>query len=166
MTNHDNALQVENIIKLHDREEAFYNLVTLYIKGPEQVREQIRNGWDYDVEWIYPDPKRLACLKHEKYSSRERILASLTYDAIENFRDEGPRDKLVTLSIIYHSCIEAGLNPEEEFESIALISSEKVANLFRGFIQRKPEDKSEGAFMLTKKKNLDGEIEIFPSWMK
>jgi len=117
MTNHDVNIKVKDIIKLHNREEAFYNLVTLYIRGPEQIREQIRKDWDYGVEWIYPDTKRLACSKHEKRSSRERILASLVYDAIENFREEDPRDKLVAISVIYHSCIEAGLNPQAELET-------------------------------------------------
>jgi hypothetical protein len=166
MTNHDSDLKVEDIIKLQDREEAYHNLAVLYIRGPEQVREQIRKNWDYGVEWVYPDPRRLACSKNEKRSCRERILASLVYDAIEDFREEGPRDKLVALSVIYHSCIEAGLNPQEEFESVASISSEKVANYFREFIQRNPEDKSKEAFMLKTKKNSDGETEILPSWMK
>jgi hypothetical protein len=166
MTNHNSTLKVEDIIKLQDREEAYHNLVALYIRGPEQVRENIRKSWDYGVEWVYPNPRRLSCSKNEKRSSRERILASLVYDAIEDFRGEGPRDKLVALSVIYHSCIEAGLNPQEEFESIASISSEKVANFFREFIQRNLEDKSKEAFMLTIKKNSDGETEIFPSWMK
>jgi hypothetical protein len=62
--------------------------------------------------------------------------------------------------------LEAGLNPRKKFESIASISSDKVAVFFRNFIKRNPEDKSKEAFMLTTKKNIDGETEIFPSWMK
>lgn len=166
MTNHNANLKIEDIVKLHDREDAYYKLVELYIKGPEQIREQIRKEWDYGAEWIYPNPRRLACLKNEKRSSRERILASLVYDAIEDFRQEDPRDKLVVLAVIYHSCIEAGLNPQEEIETVASISSVKIANFLRDFLKRKHEDKSKEAFMLTTEKNLDGETEIFPSWMK
>jgi hypothetical protein len=166
MINHEDILKIKDIIKLSDREKAYHELAVLYIKGPEQIREQIRKNWDYGVEWILPDTRRLACSKNEKRSSRERILASLVYDAIENFREEDPRDKLVVLSVIYHSCLEVGLNPQNEFESIASISSEKVAIFFRDFIQRNPKNRSKEAFMLTTKKNSDGEIEIFPSWMK
>jgi hypothetical protein len=97
MKNFDPNLKVEDIIKLQDRKEAYHELAALYIKGPEKVREQIRKDWDYGVEWIYPDLRRLACSKNEKRSSRERILASLVYDAIENFREESHREKLVSL---------------------------------------------------------------------
>jgi hypothetical protein len=165
MINNNLNLKIEDIIKLSDREEAYYQLVGIFIKGPEQVREQIRNDWDYGVDWIYPNQRRLSCSKNEKRSSKERIIASLVYDAIENFRQEDFKDKLVAISVIYHSCIEAGFNPKDEFEFVASIASEKVARFLRDFLLRKKEDKSLEAFMLTTVKNLDGETEIFPSWM-
>ena len=166
MTNNDTTLKIKDIIKNQDREEAYYQLVSLYFKGPEQIREQIRKNWDYGVEWIFPNQRRLACTKDEKHSSHERILASLAYDAIEDFQKEDVHEKLVALSVVYHSCIEAGLNANDEFESIAAISSERVATFFRDFIQRNHEDKSKEAFMLTTKINSDDETEIFPSWME
>lgn len=153
-------IEIATIIRLADREEAFYRLTALYIEGPEDLRQRIRRDWDYGVAWNFPDPRRLACTKNEQRPVRERISASLVYDAIEDFRDEDPRDKLVGLAVIYHSCLHAGLDPAEEFEKVASIASADMARLLRDFIGRRPEDKSLKAFMLKVVRNADGEAEI------
>jgi hypothetical protein len=152
--------RIKPIVELPDREDAYYRLVSLYVEGPEQLREEIRSKWDFGVDWTYPDQTRLACSKNEKRSIQERIMASLVYDAIEDLRQEGYREKLVALAVIYQSCIAAGLDPEEEFEKVASISSPRTALFLKEFIERDPEDKSMKAFMLTRKINSDGEIEI------
>jgi hypothetical protein len=164
MRNCDINPEIENIVKLQNREEAFYKLVTIFIEGPEQVREHIRKDWDYGVEWIYPNIRRLACIKNESRSSQERILALLVRRAIEDFGKGDMRDNLIALAVIYHSCVEAGLNPQEEFETVASIAPERTANILRGFVKRDKDNKSLEAFKLTAEKNLDGEIEIYPSW--
>ena len=71
------------------------------------------------------------------------------------------REKLIGLAVIYHSCIAAGLEPQNEFEYAALLSSQKTANFFRDFISRKEADKSIQAFALTVCKNNEGETEIY-----
>ncbi len=157
---------IDEIIKLTDREDAYFQLVMLFLQGPDQVREQIRLRWDFGVEWIYPNQRRLACSKNEKRSSQERIMASLVYDAIEDLQQEDPKEKLIALTVIYHSCIAAGLDPEKEFERVASISTTKTANFLMDFIKRNPEDKSLDAFMIVSEQNSEGETEIFPSWMK
>lgn len=165
MNCHDFGLKIKNIIECSDREDAYFKLAATYLNSPGELRKQIRTNWDYGVKWIYPNQRRLACSKNEKRSRQERILASLVYDSIEDLRDGDLRDRLVGISVIYHSCIEAGLNPEEEFEKVASISSEKTAIFLRNFIHRKPEDKSKEAFMLKTAKNSDGETEICPFWI-
>lgn len=166
MSDNDYIAQLEEITKLTDREEAYYLLVKLFKQGPDEFRELIRECWDFGVEWIYPNVKRLACRINERYSPIDKIQASLVYDSIEDLRQEDPKDKLVALSVIYHSCIAAGIDPQAQFEEVALISSPKIALMLRDFIKRKDEDKSMEAFLLAAEKNSDGEIEIFPSWMK
>jgi len=166
MMTKDSISKLKEIIAQPNREDAYYQLVSLFVDGPEKIREKIRKGWDFGVEWIYPDTRRLACSHNEKRSSRERILASLVYDAIEDLQQEDPKEKLVAFAVIYHSCIAAGLDPQEEFEKIASISSPRIASVFREFINRNPDNKSEDAFMLSTIINTEGETEIFPSWMK
>ena len=162
----NNIQKINEIIGLSDREEAYYKLVDLYIKCSPQEREQIRKDWDYGVKWIYPNPRRLACSKNEKRSCRERILASLLYDSIQNLRYGDIRESLIGLAMLYHSCIIAKLNPREEFEYVASISSPQVEEFFLGFINRKPNEKSMKAFCLATKINSDGETELLAPWDK
>lgn len=165
MNDNDSIVQLEEITKLTDREEAYYQLVKLFKQGSDEVRGLIRECWDFDVEWIYPNVRRLACSINERYSPIEKIQASLIYDSIEDLRQEDVKDKLVALAVIYHSCLAAGLDPQRQFEEVALISSPKIAGLFRSFINRSVEDKSMEAFLLVAYQNADGETEIFPSWI-
>lgn len=165
MSDNDSIVQLEKITKLADREEAYFELVRLFKQETDEFRELVRECWDFGVEWIYPNVKRLACKINERYLPIEKIQASLIYDSIEDLRQEDVKDKLVALAVIYHSCIAAGIDPQKQFEEVALISSPKIANLFRGFINRSDENKSMEAFLLVAVQNSDGETEIYPSWM-
>src|SRR5260370_28855908 len=105
--------QLEGILKLVDGEDAYQRLVALFLQGPEEARDLIRAKWDFGFKWIYPNPQRLACRKNERYSCGERALATLVYDAIENLKNEDPRDKLVVWAIVFNSCFAAGNVPGE-----------------------------------------------------
>lgn len=159
--NRDIDLLIDALTKLEDRENAFFLLTALYANATEAERTRIRKGWNFGVEWLFPNPYRLACRRHEKHSCKERIRACLLYDSIEDLRGECLREKLIGLAVIYHSCIAAGLEPQNEFEYAALLSSQKTANFFRDFISRKEADKSIQAFALTVCKNNEGETEIY-----
>ena len=154
-------LLIDALTKLEDRENAFFLLTALYANATETERSRIRNGWDFSAEWLFPNPFRLACRQHEKHSCKEKIRASLLYDSIEDLRGECLREKLIGLAVIYHSCIAAGLDPQDEFEYAASLSTQKTADFFRDFISRKEEDKSIQAFALTVCKNTEGETEIY-----
>jgi hypothetical protein len=151
---------IEEIITDPDRAEAYYRLASLYMQGPDEIREQIRQGWDFGLDWIYPNPTKLACSKNESHSCYEKILASLVYNSINDLRVRDLRDELIDIAITYHSCLAAGFDPREIFEKVASVSSLKTAQFLRDFINREPEDKSLEAFMLTKQKNVDGEFEV------
>lgn len=159
--NRDMDLLIDALAKLEDRENAFFLLTALYANATEAERSRIRKGWDFGVEWLFPNPYRLACKKHEKHSCKEKIRASLLYDSIEDLRGECLREKLIGLAVIYHSCIAAGLDPQDEFEYAASLSTQKTADFFLDFISRKEKDKSIQAFALTVCKNSEGETEIY-----
>jgi len=156
--------QLEEILKLADGEDAYQRVVALFLQGPEEARDLIRAKWDFGFKWVYPNPQRLACRKNERYSCDERALAFLVYDAIENLKNEEPREKLVGWAVVYHSCLAAGIVPEELFRRAASVSSPRMAQMMMDFINRSEEAKSMKAFELVSRTNSDREIEIKPSW--
>ncbi|MHB0916114.1 MAG: hypothetical protein ACYC5A_11210 [Thermoleophilia bacterium] len=166
MTKDSSSSMLVETITLPNREDAFMMLVDVFLNGTEELREEIRQRWDFGAEWIFPNMKRLACSNNEKWSSKERIVASLVYDAIVDLREEDIKDELVTLAVIYHSCLAAGHDPHKIFGKIAAVSTDKTAAVLRDFVNRNPEDISIEAFMLSTEVNSDGEMEISPSWMK
>lgn len=166
MTGNNPVSSLQEVLRLPDRKEAFYRLVSIYMRGPEEVREEIRTGWDFGVEWEYPDPKRLACSFNETHTCRERAIALLAYEAIMDLRHSDPRDELMTLAVVYHGCLAVGIDPKNLFGEVASVSSPRTARFLRDFIKRSPEDKSLEAFMLIVEKNVNGESEIVPSWTK
>jgi hypothetical protein len=159
-------IELEQVLQLADRSEAYQRLAALFLNGPEELRNLVRAKWDFGVKWTYPNTQRLACRKNERYSCEERIVATLIYDAIENLRSEDMRDKLVAWAVVYHSCHATGIVPDEQFSRVASISSPSIAQAMTDFINRPEEDKSMNAFMLVERKNVDGETEILPSWHK
>ena len=165
MTSNKPFPMLDNILTLSNREDAYYQLVSLFVQGTDDVRAQIRNGWDFGVAWIYPNPRRLACSIGEKHSCLERARALLVYDALNDLRQGDLRDELVALAVIYHACLSANINPIELFNEVASVSSAKTAKFLQDFVRRDEADKSLSAFMLIRNKNADGEIEVFPSWM-
>ena len=158
--------ELEMVLRLPDRGEAYQRLSALFLNGPSELRDLIRARWAFGVKWTYPNPQRLACGKNERYTCEERIAATLIYDAIENFSSENIRDKLVAWAVVYHSCLAAGIVPEEQFSRVASIASPEVYQAMMDFVNRPREDKSMGAFMLVKRTNMDGETEILPLWHK
>jgi hypothetical protein len=146
------------IIRLPDAEEAYMLLVSLYLKSDARRREQMRREWDYGYAWKYPNPFRLACHIGEKYKPQQRIEASLVYDSLED--SSSTREHLIGLAITYHSCLLAGIDPSVPFLKVARASSENVAFRLLKFLQRQPNDVSLEAFMLTPRKDKNGEWEI------
>jgi len=156
--------QLEEILKLADRQDAYQRLVALFLQGPEEARDLIRAKWDFGLKWVLPNMQRLACRKNERYSCRERALAALVYDAIVNLKNEDIRDILVGWANVYQCCLAAGIVPEELFRQAASVSSPSMARIMMDFINRPEEAKSMKAFGLISRTNSDGETEIKPSW--
>ena len=156
--------QLEEILKLVDRQDAFQRLVALFLQGPEEARDLIRAKWDFGFKWVLPNPQRLACRKNERYSCGERALAFLVRGAIENLKHVDFREKLVAWAHVYQSCLAAGIVPEELFRRAASVSSPRMAQMMMDFINHSKEDKSMKAFDLVSRTNSDGETEIKPSW--
>jgi hypothetical protein len=156
--------QLEGILKLADRREAYQRLAALFLQGPEEARDFIREMWDFGFKWVLPNIQRLACRKGERYSCDERVVAILVYSAIQNPNKVDVREKLLAWAVVYHCCVAAGIVPEELFRQAASVSSPGMARMMRDFIDRPEEAKSMKAFDLVSRTNSDGEIEIKPSW--
>ena len=75
------------------------------------------------------------------------------------------RDSLMGISDIYHSCLHGGLDPVKTFSRVAECSTSSVGDAIGAFPSRNEEDRSLDAFMLVKKMNADGEVELLQHWM-
>lgn len=159
-------MDIDSILSMADREEAFLLLAERYASEGSELRSFVREGWDFDVQWEFPNPSRLACRKHEKSSCEERIKASLVYEVITSSTDADVRDNLVAWAVIYQSCCFAGIDPDATFKQVARLAPDDFARRLNAFIARQPEDKSLEAFMLQKHINADGETEILLPWQQ
>lgn len=155
--------RLATILKLPDRAAAYYDLVDLMYAASEEQRALLRKGWDFAVEWTYPDPHRLAFRTGQLRSTRERARASLAYQALNDLRGEDDRDVLVGLAIEYHGCLFAGLDPNEMFEDAARICTPSTAAFFRAFAARSESDKSMRAFGLVAESDRDGNTNVYSS---
>jgi len=153
-------MDIDTILNMADRQNAFFLLTERYVNDGLEFRTFVQNGWDFGVQWEYPNPSRLACHKHEKYSCAERIKASLIYEAISFHNQQDIRDHLVAWVVIYQSGCLVGIDSDEIFKQVAQLAPNDLALSLNAFIARKSEDKSVEAFMLKKHINAEGEIEI------
>ena len=159
-------MSLEAILANPDRLAAYYDLVALFISGNEYDRLNIITLWDFGVVWQYPNQFRLACAVGETRPCRERIVASLAYQAIAAAESTyTSREDIMDLAIIHNSCRLADLDAEAIFRQVAAIAVDRIAKTLNDFRQRRPEDKSMEAFGLKAVKNADGEMEIVPPWM-
>lgn len=149
---------IDNLINLEDREDAYMRLVDLYLNTTEHIRSMIRINWDFNTKWIYQNPFKLACSVGERYTPRQKIISSLIYDAIEDA--ETTREHIIGNAIDYHSCILSDINPVELFTLAAKASTQRVSMRFIEFINRKEKDRSLNAFNLRPIKNANCEWEI------
>jgi hypothetical protein len=147
-----------DILSLDDAEKAYMLLVSLYLDSDAEHRELMRKKWDFGYAWKFPNPFRLACRIGERYEPQQRIEASLAYESLED--SPLTREHLVGLAIEYHSCLLAGIDPSVPFTKVAQASTDNVANRIIGFLQRPAESLSLEAFMLTPRKDKNGEWEI------
>jgi hypothetical protein len=147
-----------DILTMRDAEEAFMLLTSLYLSSNNEYRKLTRKRWDYNYAWKIPNQSRLACINGEKYSQQSRIEASLVYDSLE----DAPltREHLISLAIVYHSCLLAGIDPSTPFLKVAQASSQNVASRLLNFLHRHKDDLSLEAFMLRPHKDINNEWEI------
>ena len=153
-------LSLTQILNLSNRQEAYYQMVDYYLKANANEQANIRKKWDFGVQWIYPNFKRLACHRNESYYPKDKIVALLAATSLQDLRDQDWRDELVGIAIIYHSCLLVKVSPKEVFEHVASASSPKTAKFIRDFYQRDQKDKSLEAFGLQIVMNPDGEKEL------
>lgn len=158
-----NMEQIDIILNNPDREAAYFDLVKLYLQSNEEARQEIRDDWAYGEKWRYPKSYRLACSVGEKYSPKEKLIASLVYHVIEN-TEITHREQLIDLAIVYQSCLLADLDPSNIFKKIAEIATPNVAKRLKDFVARDEESKSLKAFYLAVHIDEHGDKELHMKW--
>lgn len=146
------------LVNQSNRATAAVALARLFISALASHRESILAGWPFGAEWPYPDPARLGCSRGEKVPARDRIVASLVLDYLEEVF--GSREHLIALSATYRACEVAGLDPARVFEEVAGALDADGANWLRSFLRRGQSERELGAFGLVERRNEDGEVEI------
>lgn len=159
------SVELEFILKMEDRLEAYMALAKLYLNGSSETKAEISDGWAFDVLWKFPKAKRLACQKGERWSSRERAEALAAYYGIasKTVREEWEtdlRDVLVGIGLKCNAFILAGLKPEEVFGKVIPFVPPDIRGILTDFLARKDEDKNLNAWNLQVVKNKDGEPEL------
>ena len=131
-----------------------------FFQGSDIDRKLIFEGWDFGVEWKYPNQFALCGTKNQKGTSMERILASLLYYSLSGERGDS-RDVILAYAVIYNSCKLLGFDANEIFRKVSHFSKRRASDSIINFLNRRESDKSIDAFMLKIRDNEFSEKEFF-----
>lgn len=153
-------MDMESLKRMENREDAYMELSRCFFQGTDVDRKAIREGWDFGVEWEYPNQFALCGNQNQKGTPAERIYASLLYYSLSGEKGD-PRDVLFAYAVIYNSCKMLKMNPDDAFQKVASYSSRKVADSLNAFLHRSEQDKSLDEFMLKIRNDEFGEPELY-----
>lgn len=146
-------MTIDDILNLNDRAEAYYEIVNLFMSGSDDTRHFILKNWDFNAKWRYPNPYKLACKKNEMKSPTERIKASC-FSLLASWSHIDIRDWLVAIAVIYHSIIEAGMDPNVELRKVIAVSPSDIGGEINRFLLRASADRSLEALLLLRVKTM------------
>lgn len=137
-----------------DFEAAIYEL---YVASSADQRERIRGAFragklEGPSQWKNPTDYERADLTRNERIRRRLILLSIR-DGTDDFRED-----LWGIAHSYHNLLLRGVDADRLLNEIADLSAPKAAELFRGFVRRKPEEKSLKAWALQIVQMPDGPI--------
>ena len=134
---------------------AFLRLEEFYWMADTEQRAAIREGWPFGRDWSVPGPDYsdgdrivfapLVGEDADGLDAQARMEARLTYHAINTVAGR-VRNVLMDFCLCYHAGLRGGVDVVLLFEAAARISDDETAGLLRGFVGRKPKDKSLWAF--------------------
>jgi hypothetical protein len=153
---------VEPLTELRDRAAAGRALAARFVAAPPGERAWIASRWPMGVVWEYPTPWRLACVRGEMGSPRERIVTSLVLNALD--RREASREETLLLCVAYNAAGLAGMDADALFSEVAMALLPEAAHELRTFAARPPDDKTLSAFDLDAVGVPGGDVEIRPHW--
>ena len=162
----NNSIILDAIVKNPDRHRAYLDLAHEYMTRDQSFRDMVTQGWDFNVEWKFLNGCRRASKNNDAGSPEISIRTGLLYYSIAEKNSRDVRDDLMGIAICYHSCLAAGIDPNEMFRSVAEVSTPKVRKLLIDFIERPDEKKSMKAFRLVRIDDENGDIVIKADWWK
>lgn len=153
-----NSANLSALAAMADRMGASLKFGAAWIASSSEQRAEVISKWPHGAEWEYPSPWRLACRMGEQGEPRERIIAALVLSAVESKED--PRDDIIAHCVVYHSCLIAGLDPDEIFSLVASTLPLSTATRLRVFLRRSAEDRALSSFFLEQRVDQNGEVEL------
>lgn len=151
---------LEVCCRASNRGAAFQSLTPRYLKGSMQLREYIQQHWPLGVDWRYPNPRRLACLRREDASPKDRALALLAYIRIVTPDLRACDDVVPLVAMVYNALRWMGEDARELFQQVSELAPRDQGYWLRSFAKRDPIDQTLDACFLKEIRNSDGEREI------
>lgn len=134
-----------------------------FLTASPSERAEVVRSWDPTLEWVLPNPWRLACTNDGPGSPTDRIRTDLLFQAL-SLSDVDTRESIMGFAVVHNSCKLASVSPGRIFEEIANAVGGAAARALRDFAGRDPNDQSMEAFMLTAVANPAGGYEIRADW--
>ena len=138
--------------RLHRSRTLDYNLLSIpceldqdirslthwFITGKDAERELITSAFNdsHSMTFIVFS-ERMASLA-VRSSSREILVAALVAQIIEGWRFD-PRDNVLRLSLVHHSAVKLGIDPNQLFDEASRYASHEISAHLKAFINRKPD---------------------------
>jgi len=134
-----------------------------FLAAPRSEREVVTNGWDPGLEWVLPNPWRLACVDEGPGSRIDRIRTDLLFQALAIGAVDA-REAIMGFAVVHNSCRLADVSPSAVFEEVAQAVGGSAARALRDFAARSPKHQSMESFMLTAIADPGGGYEIRAKW--
>lgn len=131
--------KLSSIPSVYDR--MISDLLESYVNASAEERKFIRDSFSDKYSFtLFFFSERMACLavraKSEKY-----LFEGLIAHAIEGGKFDW-RENILVLSLIYHSAVKLGCDPNVLFKRAAGFAEEPIAQIIQEFPDRKPEERS------------------------
>ena len=143
MTDDEFLDRLGRVLQEQKTERDFLRLAALYRKGTPEQRDLVRAAWTPRARWKVPTVVDFPA--KNPLSHPERIAAALLYASIEDARMD-VRDTLVGFAAAWYVAAKLDLDPAVLFEEAAAVSTPAFAEVLRGFVRRRPEDRALEAF--------------------
>jgi hypothetical protein len=150
--------ELRQISYREDFETALYELcMACTIEQCRILRDEVKN----QLLWSSKPWRNRADYERSDLTWEQRLRRGVAAWAVRDGNFEDSRDELCSLAWLYHNLALSGVNADARLEEVSERADPRVAKLIRGFIERRPADKSMAAFRLYVEQTPEGPKALF-----